>query len=458
MILSIKDNWADAKAEHGAYVRRSFRAALEHHASRAAVGTQIGDFLKTIKPKKGQNLKGLLDAIPPYINALDAFADDTERTTFRRQLGLVTTGKAAAASGPEAKQYLRRIKKLDFAALKKILKEFERHRSACGDAARQAMYCRHIKDDLVNCPGVSWENYPTVRFIPYVTNFAAMIAMDSHTVDFLKEIGEDIGILEFPELKKTVSVFSKYDGECANPAERKIFNNNIESIFDYDEFIVKKDSWDAFALCDLSRTRTCPYCNQAYAFTVVRKGGKAFRPTLDHFLPKKQFPHLAISLNNLVPSCYACNSNLKHDVDFHAVEHLHPLYDDEHIGFRLEMPGCWDSSSPDAQGKLDFLDLVSDFENAKFKATLKIQFDRTVTKAANSAATFLLEERYARNLKEALSFVYLHIRSADAIVAELGAELPGLTESQVLRFDPLNHRDSLLGKMYLELHNQFARR
>ena len=87
-----------------------------------------------------------------------------------------------------------------------------------------------------------------------------------------------------------------------------------------------------------------------------------------------------------------------------------------------------------------------------------VQLDRTVTKAVNSAATFLIEERYAGNLREALSFVYLHIRSADAIVAELGAELPGLTESQVLRFDPLNHRDSLLGKMYLELHKQFRRR
>lgn len=458
MILSIKDNWADARAEHGGYVRSRFRAALERHASRASVGTQISDFLKTITPKKGQNLKGLLGAIPPYINTLDAFADDTARTTFRRQLGLVPAGKSAATPGPEAKAYLRRIKKLDFAALKKILKEFERHRSACGHAARQAAYCRHIKEDLIDCADVSVQNYVAVRFAPYVTNFAAMIAMDSHTVNFLNSVGENIGILEFPELKKTISVYSKYDGECANPAEREIFTRNIESIFNYDEFIVKKDSWNAFALCDLSRTRTCPYCNQAYAFTVVRKGGKAFRPTLDHFLPKKQFPHLAISLNNLVPSCYACNSNLKHDVDFYAVEHLHPLYDDEHIGFRLEMPGCWDPSSPDAHDKLDFLELVSDFENAKAKATLKVQFDRTVAKAANSASTFLIEERYAHNLKEALSFVYLHIRSADAVVAELGAELPGLTESQVLRFDPLNHRDALLGKMYLELHKQFARR
>jgi hypothetical protein len=456
VILSIKDNWDDAKAQHGDYVRGRFKAALEHHASRASVGTQIGKFLKTITPKKGQNLKALLRAIPPYIIALDAFADNTARVEFRRQLGLSPIGKGTVVPGPEAKAYLRGIEKLDFAVLKRILKEFERQRSACGDVTHQAAYYRHIKEDLIDCR-VNSKKYATQCFIPYVADFTAMIAMDTHTVNFLKVIGEDIGIHEFPELKSTISVFEGYYGKCGTAAERKIFSRNIESIFDYDEFIVKKDSWDAFELCDLSRTRTCPYCNQAYAFTVVRKGGKAFKPTLDHFLPKKQFPHLAISLNNLVPSCYACNSNLKHEVDFHAIEHLHPLYDDEHIGFRLEMQGYLDPSNPDGHDKLDFLDLVSDFENAKSKAKLKIQFDSKITKAANSASTFLIEERYARNLKEALSFVYLHIRSAEAVDAELGEVLPGLTESQVLRFDPLNHRDSLLGKMYLELHKQFAR-
>lgn len=33
--------------------------------------------------------------------------------------------------------------------------------------------------------------------------------------------------------------------------------------------------------------------------------------TLDHFIPKGEFPYFALSLYNLVPSCYSCNSKFK---------------------------------------------------------------------------------------------------------------------------------------------------
>lgn len=35
--------------------------------------------------------------------------------------------------------------------------------------------------------------------------------------------------------------------------------------------------------------------------------------TLDHVLPQSEFPHLSLSIFNLVPSCYSCNSKLKKD-------------------------------------------------------------------------------------------------------------------------------------------------
>lgn len=38
--------------------------------------------------------------------------------------------------------------------------------------------------------------------------------------------------------------------------------------------------------------------------------------TLDHVLPKNEFPFLSLSIFNLVPSCYSCNSKFKHQKEF----------------------------------------------------------------------------------------------------------------------------------------------
>ena len=55
--------------------------------------------------------------------------------------------------------------------------------------------------------------------------------------------------------------------------------------------------------------RTCPYCNRQYTFTLVpkTKGEPYTSPEFDHFFSKSQYPTLAISFYNLVPSCHCCN-------------------------------------------------------------------------------------------------------------------------------------------------------
>ena len=57
---------------------------------------------------------------------------------------------------------------------------------------------------------------------------------------------------------------------------------------------------------------TCYFCNIDFinAFKSTTKGSKnGF--TLDHFINKAKYPFLALSLYNLIPSCYICNSKLK---------------------------------------------------------------------------------------------------------------------------------------------------
>lgn len=44
--------------------------------------------------------------------------------------------------------------------------------------------------------------------------------------------------------------------------------------------------------------------------------------TLDHFIPKGKFPYFALSLYNLIPSCYPCNSKFKGAMEFTDINNL----------------------------------------------------------------------------------------------------------------------------------------
>lgn len=68
---------------------------------------------------------------------------------------------------------------------------------------------------------------------------------------------------------------------------------------------------DIYQLLEMMNVSVCPYCNRQY-ITTVAYGNKHVRPQLDHFYNKKDFPYLALSINNLVPSCGVCNL-IKHD-------------------------------------------------------------------------------------------------------------------------------------------------
>ena len=72
--------------------------------------------------------------------------------------------------------------------------------------------------------------------------------------------------------------------------------------------------------------KTCPYCNRQYTFT-IEKGSKTIRPEFDHFYSKSEFPYLALSFYNLIPSCSVCNSSVKSTSPFSTTTHLHPYLD-----------------------------------------------------------------------------------------------------------------------------------
>lgn len=451
-MLSIRGNWDDAIEEHDAYVRARVDAAIKHHVSRAQVGAQIRAFLAAIAPYKASDMKALLSAIPGYVTILDGLPTSAAQNAFRRRVGVLGGPPPADKPTGAVKQFLRLVGKLDKTALVAVLNAFEAQRAACavpGDTA----FLEHIQRDLVTRASNKPHTYLAERFVPYVQQITVMSHVDALFADFLRVTGQRIGAADFDFLLVSVAVYVGYRRKCNSKAARAMFAENVARVFDYDEFTDRDNGWNAYALCNASRTRTCPYCNQAYAFTVVRAKGKRVRPTLDHFLPKHRFPHLALSINNLIPSCYTCNSNLKHKTDFRRRPHLHPLYDDEAIHFRMTVPTA---ASPFPLDSAGFLDLVANFDRVMRDAKLELDIAPKSKKALNSAETFLLEDRYKHNLPEALSFIELHVKSRVSEVEELFWRA-GLSPAKVLRFDPHDHPHSLLGKMYQDLHRQFLR-
>lgn len=104
---------------------------------------------------------------------------------------------------------------------------------------------------------------------------------------------------------------------CTMPEEaekKREARECCQTIFNYDKFV--REQTDAYWLLRNLHVRVCPYCNQIYTVTLpspeeLNEGEefKTTRATFDHFYSKSEYPYLAVSLFNLIPSCGICNSN-----------------------------------------------------------------------------------------------------------------------------------------------------
>lgn len=88
----------------------------------------------------------------------------------------------------------------------------------------------------------------------------------------------------------------------------------LSYVFRYDALSKHKDIYNYVTSIG---AEVCPYCNRLFTTTVTAKSHKT-RPQLDHFRNKNKYPYLALSINNLIPSCGVCNL-LKHNDDLDMV-------------------------------------------------------------------------------------------------------------------------------------------
>ena len=120
--------------------------------------------------------------------------------------------------------------------------------------------------------------------------------------------------------------------------------------------------WGAFAFLKELNVRYCPYCNAETVYAIsVQKGGKSvnIRSALDHFIPHAEYPFLGISLYNLVPACYRCNSQIKEQRNACLLGCAHPYMHDLYAGYRFKVR------------TKDVLRLGYDETNPQFKLEIK---------------------------------------------------------------------------------------
>lgn len=167
---------------------------------------------------------------------------------------------------------------------------------------------------------------------------------------------------------------------------------------------------------DLGLT-TCPYCNRNFITSIKRdetKNNKVTRPQLDHFISKSNFPLLACSLYNLVPSCSTCNL-LKSDDKNDDLISPYEL-DSENFKFKYK--------------------LTKDFKFGKDN-TEGIELEITGDFKANKE-TFLLEELYNTHkyvISDILNKAYDHPREyANQLFEFKNGAKPLITMKDVINF------------------------
>lgn len=172
----------------------------------------------------------------------------------------------------------------------------------------------------------------------------------------------------------------------------------IQEVFKYQGWFdqKKKKMYDAYNLASNLDIPTCIYCNRIYTKTVVNPS-KITRPTFDHWFSKSDYPLLALSFFNLIPSCSICNSGVKGSNQFLLNTHFHPYIKHIHHALKIDFKFSYEHKN---------------YSQFKFKIINNNVFSK------NSTEAFKLKEIYEthedeivdlRKLRDVYSEKYLEI-------------------------------------------------
>ena len=181
----------------------------------------------------------------------------------------------------------------------------------------------------------------------------------------------------------------------------KRYNKKFEN--KYDNFTTIKKEYCAYNLLQKLNITVCPYCNRNTIYNL--KYTKKRTSELDHFYPKSEYPVLALSFYNLIPSCKICNK-LKSDKN---QEYINPY--DKQYNFNKNI-------------KFDFKikDATFTYSTDGFKLLCKA--DKNISKdekrrARNNIQLFKLNDLYQNHKDTVLELIQKREIYPDSYIDEL---------------------------------------
>lgn len=262
------------------------------------------------------------------------------------------------------------------------------------------------------------------------------------TKKFVRDIRALVLSENISDLHESILIYNSYKIKAGRSEPR--FSREVSKLFNYTNFCSKKKGWDAYKLCKELNVKVCPYCQQAELSTLLEERiNRGFRPALDHYFHKDKYPHLALSIANLIPSCTTCNSNLKGEIDFFESLHLHPYFDNENIDFSFHQ----------LTGELFMWEDVHKIEDLILRTDLK----RPCNKTQQSINTFMISSRYALDSIKTEALAYAHskldweeTKNNDQIAIVRGFRHK---ESLLTQFDRDDYKNLRLGKLRADIYD-----
>ena len=254
-------------------------------------------------------------------------------------------------------------------------------------------------------------------------------------LNILKKIKE--GEKDFIVEKKSVKEFEKLDINKEYLPQNLLFYKEYlpDELFKYANLygegqkIDEKETWSRHKLLSLMGIEICPYCQRNYISNYTEKNDKKCEEednkeveenkveenndekttaTLDHFYPKADYPFLALSLYNFVPSCQVCNSIFKGDAD--TCDSIYPYeegFDELGVKFKTSKEVIYEilgEKNFDFSVEIDCKNIEDKEKENKVKNSIKnLGLDRVYEKSHNQYIQDLLYtvEKYPENYLEA---------------------------------------------------------
>lgn len=179
------------------------------------------------------------------------------------------------------------------------------------------------------------------------------------------------------------AVWKKYHHVLVEKPKKKLratpFGQELLEAFNYEGYrnnkLVELAAW--------LNVKTCPYCNMSYTLysEIVKPNNKRVynsdriaRFQFDHFLSKRHFPMLSMSLYNLIPCCPICNQGKsEHNLPWRFHPYLSDIQSLFHFEVKRPLQGFYGARFPDyVPVVLKWSPMVSKKESDDYEGTFHL--------------------------------------------------------------------------------------